>query len=84
MYQVIISKKVAKQIEKIFEPDYTKIKDSILELAANPRPEGSKKLEGTTAYRIRQGNYRIIYDIEDKIRIVAILEVGHRKDIYRK
>ncbi len=81
-YQVLISKKVAKHIEKIPDPDYTRIKNSILDLGNNPRPVGCKKLEGRDGYRIRQGNYRIIYDIKDKVKIVAILDVGDRKEIY--
>ena len=82
MYQVLISKRVAKQIEKINEPDYSRIKKGILDLAVNPRPVGFKKLEGRAAYRIRQGNYRIIYDIKDKVRIVDILDVGDLKENY--
>ena len=81
MYQVLISKRVAKQIEKIKEPDYSRIKKGILDLAINPSPAGFKKLEGRAAYRIRQGNYRIIYDIKDKVRIVDILDVCDRKEI---
>ncbi|WP_428668560.1 type II toxin-antitoxin system RelE family toxin [Runella sp.] len=64
------------------EPDYSRIKKEIPDLAINPRPVGFKKLEGRVAYRIRQGNYRIIYDIRDKVRIVDILDVGDRKEIY--
>jgi mRNA interferase RelE/StbE len=81
-YQVLVSKKVAKQIEKIPDPDYTRIKKSILDLGIKPRPAGCKKLEGREGYRIRQGNYRIIYDIQERIKIVAILDVGNRKEIY--
>lgn len=81
-YQVLVSKKVAKQIEKIPDPDYIRIKNSILDLGLNPRPAGCKKLEGRDGYRIRQGNYRIIYDIQDKIKVVAVLDVGNRKEIY--
>jgi mRNA interferase RelE/StbE len=59
------------------------IKASISDLADNPRPYGYKKLKGEDAYRIRVGNYRVIYEIEDDKIIVIVVSVGHRKDIYK-
>jgi len=82
MYQLLIEKHVQKQLEKIPDPDYSRIKEAILALTINPRPIGSKKLKGRQGYRIRQGNYRVIYDINETILYIFILEVGHRKDIY--
>lgn len=82
MYQLLIEKQVQKQLEKIPSPDYERIKTAIVELAVNPRPLGYKKLKGRDGYRIRQGNYRIVYDIQDQILTVLILAAGHRKDIY--
>ena len=82
MYQLLIEKQVQKQLEKIPEPDYSRIKKSIIDLAKNPRPIGFKKLKGRTGYRIRQGNYRVVYDIDNHILTVFILAAGHRKDIY--
>jgi len=54
-------------------------------LAENPRPSGVKKLKGISEdlYRIRSGDYRVIYSISDQIRIVDIRKIGHRKDIYK-
>ena len=61
-----------------------KILSSINNLAEEPRPHGSKRLKGSIgAYRIRIGNYRVIYNIEDKIVTVTIIKVGHLKQIYR-
>lgn len=82
MYQLLIEKQVQKQLEKIPEPDYARVKKSIIELAKNPRPLGFKKLKGRKGYRIRNGNYRVVYDINDLILTVFILAAGHRKDIY--
>ena len=59
------------------------IKGAIAELADNPRPHGYKKLKGEDAYRIRVGDYRIIYEIEDNIILVTVVSVGHRKDVYK-
>ncbi len=82
MYKILIERAVQKQIEKIAEPDYSRIKSAINGLAVNPRPSGYIKLKGRKGYRIRQGNYRIIYEVKDNILCVFILEVGDRKDIY--
>ena len=82
MYQVLIEKQVQKQLDKIQEPEYSRIKSLITQLATNPRPTGCKKLKGRNGYRIRHGNYRIIYEIKDSILSVFILAAGHRKEIY--
>ena len=82
MYKLLIEKQVQKQLEKIPEPDYSRVKNIINDLANNPRPAGYKKLKGRSGYRIRQGNYRVVYDIEDNILTVYILAAGHRRDIY--
>jgi mRNA interferase RelE/StbE len=58
MYQLLITKPVQKELEKIPEPDYSRVKNSIFDLAKKPRPAGSKKLRGSSGYCIRQGNYR--------------------------
>jgi mRNA interferase RelE/StbE len=52
-------------------------------LADNPRPQGYEKLAGSSAYRIRQGDYRIIYTINDGTIVVEMIRVGHRRDVYR-
>ena len=81
-YQLIIKPKAVKALEKINEPDYSNIKATIYSLADNPRPHGYKKLKGRDGYRIRAGDYRIIYNIFDKILTVDVVNLGHRKDIY--
>jgi len=69
-------------LENINEPFYTNIKQAIYNLTENPRPQGYKKLKGREGYRIRTGDYRVIYDIFDNKLIVDIITIGHRKDIY--
>ncbi len=81
-YKVTINKKAIKTLEKISEPDYSKIKKTIFSLAINPRPAGYKKLKGRPGFRIRQGDYRIIYDIFDHVLVVDVIAVGNRKEIY--
>lgn len=82
VYKLFIEKAVYKQLKNIQEKDYQKIMASIATLANNPRPPGCKKLKGRPGYRIREGNYRIIYEINDKILIVTVIEAGDRKEIY--
>jgi mRNA interferase RelE/StbE len=84
MYKLVIEKYALKNIAKINPSHLTDIKEAIGSLALNPRPQGYKKLKGTNAYRIRTGNYRIIYEIHDNIITVIIIDVGHRREIYRR
>lgn len=81
-YDLNFSKKALKELAKINEPYYSNIKQAILDLSVNPRPAGYKKLKGRDGYRIRTGNYRIIYDIFDNELIIDVITLGHRKDIY--
>jgi mRNA interferase RelE/StbE len=82
-YEVIITKSAQREIRKLTN-DVIKLSiETIAKLGENPRPVGYIKLEGSNnGYRLRIGNYRIIYTIEDKIRIVQIESVKHRKDVY--
>jgi mRNA interferase RelE/StbE len=83
-YRIEISSTAEKALKKIPKKDLIKIIESIQILAINPFPEGCRKLAGEECtYRIRQGAYRIIYEVEGKNLKVLILKIGHRKDIYR-
>jgi len=82
MYQVVIEKQVQKQLAKITPPNYNKVVSALQDLANNPRPQGYKKLMGRQGFRIRIGDYRIIYNINDNILTVFILAIGNRRDVY--
>jgi len=82
-YKLSILRKAQKQLAKLPAGDYKKVKQTILDLAKNPRPAGALKLKGRDGWRVRQGNYRIIYEIHDKQLIITVLDVGDRKEIYR-
>ncbi len=82
MYQLVIDRYAQKQLGKIPPPHFNRIVKAIQELADNPRPAGYRKLTGRPGYRIRTGNYRVIYNIEDKILTVFVIDIGHRKEIY--
>lgn len=82
IYTVKIRKRAFKALEDLNEPVYTRIKNTILELAKDPRPAGCKKLVNRNGWRLRVGDYRVVYSIDDKIRNIEILDVGHRRFIY--
>jgi mRNA interferase RelE/StbE len=81
-YNITISKSAQKQLDKLQDDIADRIISSIYDLANDPRPNGCKKLKGREAYRIRVGNYRIIYEIFDNVLLIDIIALGHRKDIY--
>ena len=81
-YTAVLTKKAQKQLDKLSDNIAEPIIDAIAGLEENPRPVGYKKLKGRDGYRIRTGNYRIIYEIFDSELIVDIITLGHRKDIY--
>ncbi len=82
IYEIVFSKIAIKSLEGIPEPDYSKVKKTIDALATNPHPHGAIKLRGRNSYRVRQGDYRIIYEMVYERLIVKVIAVGHRKDIY--
>jgi mRNA interferase RelE/StbE len=83
MYEIKVRGRARKQILRIPPPHFQRIKEQIAALAQNPRPAGAKKLVGETGYRIRIGDYRVLYEIDDDMRRITIYRVGHRRDVYR-
>lgn len=84
-YKVEISKNVRKKdLPSISKSDIAKIVKRIESLAENPFPEGAIRLKGREEWRIRQGDYRILYVVEHEIVTVFVVKVGHRREIYRK
>ena len=82
-YKIVFKKSVAKDLKKIPKKDVSKILKVIRSLADNPRPPQAKKLSGQDRYRMRQGNYRILYSIEDTELVITVVKVGDRRDVYR-
>ena len=81
-FEVLILRRAQKELANIPKTNYQRIRDTIAALASNPRPAGCKKLTGREGWRVRTGDYRIIYEIDDSKRSVVVLDIGHRKDIY--
>ncbi len=82
-YKVEIKRSAVKEIERLPRKEIQIVLDKIKALADDPRSSDGKKLSGQEKYRVRYGNYRILYLIEDDVLIVYIVKVGHRKDVYR-
>jgi len=84
MYELIYEKRVLRDIDKISNDDAETICEVFKELSLNPHPVGSKKLSGKeTLYRVKQGDYRVVYTIDHKEKIIKIILVAHRKEAYR-
>ena len=83
-FELRIKPSAVKEIEKIpRREDRRRIVGRIQALAEDPRPAGAAKLSGREAFRGRQGSYRIVYTVDDHERVVRIVRVGHRRDVYR-
>ena len=82
-YRLLIKPSASKEIEALPKHDRRRIVAKITSLSDDPRPPGCEKLSGHDQYRMRQGNYRILYEIHDLDLVVLIVKVGHRRDVYR-
>jgi mRNA interferase RelE/StbE len=82
-YDLLIKPSAVKELEELPRKDRMRIAQKIQELAVEPRPHGCEKLSAEEKYRIRQGNYRIVYSVNDREQAVLVMKVGHRKEVYR-
>ena len=83
VYEILFKESVFKDFKSIPKRDLQRILERIEALAENPRLPDSKKLAGQERYRLRQGQYRILYSIQDQELTIWIVKVGHRKNVYR-
>ena len=82
-FDLVFKESVSKDLKEISKQDVQRILERIDALRDEPRPQGSVKLSGKEYYRVRQGNYRIIYAIQDSQLVVIVIKVGHRREVYR-
>jgi len=82
-YELLIKRSAAKELEALPTTYRRRIAARIQKLSKAPRPSGVEKLSGAEQYRIRQGNYRVLYEIDDGRKTVTIVRIGHRRDVYR-
>jgi len=83
-YEVFLEKAVQRSLARVPQPHQDRIFEGIAGLADEPRPTGAKKLSGRTAWRIRLGDYRVIYEVDDDRHNILVVSAGNRRDIYRR
>ena len=82
-YKLLILRRAQKVLSGLPQNIFDTLCNEIRSLADNPFPQGSKKLAGRSGWRIRKGDYRVIYEINDRTKTITVLHIGKRKDIYR-
>ena len=82
-YSLRVKKSAEKELRSIPTTDLPRIVRRMYALATDPRPHGSEKLSGETNYRVRQGDWRVVYSINDAAKMIEIIKIGHRRDVYR-
>lgn len=84
-YSIQFRPHAERDLRKLAQPIQRRIAAAIDALAKNPRPPGAEKLSGGAEYyRIRVGDYRILYEIEDAVLVILVIRIGHRRDVYRR
>lgn len=83
-YSVLITRSASKELERVPTKDRQRIVEKIRLLSHNPRPAGCEKLTGEDKFRLRQGDYRILYEIVDDERIVTVVRIGNRQEVYKR
>ncbi len=83
MYQLLLTNPARKDLDRLRGSTFERVREALLSLREAPRPPGYVKLRGDPAYRIRIGDYRAIYDIDDEAQTITVLRVKHRREVYR-
>lgn len=83
MYKIELRRRAQRALDRLSETDFQAVVKAMKDLAQTPRPRGIEKVKVTGLWRIRQGDYRIIYAIDDNQQLVTIVRIGHRREIYR-
>jgi len=82
-YRLLIKPSAAKELEELRRKDRARIVQRISQLATDPRPPGCEKLSGHDQFRVRPGDFRVVYSIDDAEPSVLVVKIGHRRDVYR-
>ncbi|MGH7623937.1 MAG: type II toxin-antitoxin system RelE family toxin [Gemmatimonadaceae bacterium] len=83
-YSLQIKRSAAKELAQLPTKDRRRVIARIQSLADEPRPSGAEKLSGQERYRVHQGDYRILYEIEDQVLRILVVKIGHRRNVYRR
>ena len=82
-YSVVVKRSAEHELRAVPKRDLGRVVARIRRLADDPHPPGSEKLSGQDRYRLRQGDYRVVYAVDDEQRMVEIVKIGHRREVYR-
>jgi len=82
-YKVLIKPSAVKELEALPKKERQRIARRIQSLGVEPRPHGCEELAGADKYRARQGDYRVVYSIDDRAQTLLVVKVGHRREVYR-
>ena len=83
MYKIELRRRAQRTLDRLPEGSFNAVLDAVKGLGNSPRPKGVEKIKTAGLWRIRQGDYRIVYSIDDGQKTVTILRIGHRREIYR-
>ena len=83
MYKVELRRKAQRNLDRLPRDDFNTVLEAVRNLISTPRPKGVEKIKNAGLWRIRQGDYRIVYSINDDLKMITILRIGHRREIYR-
>ena len=81
-YELFILKRAQQELAHLPKDDYQRVKETIRSLRENPRPRAAKKLRGREGWRIRVGNFRVIYELDTEKKLILVLHIGHRRNVY--
>jgi mRNA interferase RelE/StbE len=81
-YSLLILRRAQKELANLDKAKYERVRDAVFSLAENPRPKKCKKLVGREGWRIRVGNYHVIYEVDDVKQEITVFHIGHRRDVY--
>ena len=84
MYRIDLSRRAEKDLDRLPARGAARVIAALRGLAAEPRPRGASKLVAVEGYRVRLGEYRIIYDVDDAARLVTVYRIRHRREVYRR
>lgn len=82
-YELRIKPSAVKELKNLPKKDRARIVDRVQALSDDPRPRGCEKLTGGPRYRVRQGRFRVLYEVDDEDNLVTVIKIGHRRDVYR-
>ncbi len=83
MHKIEMRRKAQRVLDRLPKNDFNAVLEAVKDLADTPRPKGVEKIKSAGLWRVRQGDYRIVYDIDDEQKIIIVLRIGHRREIYR-